>query len=148
MTEDIALTTEPSSMDGEDSGAGADGPDSADTAAARFKEIIGRARGAAASLREWEIARVHELDAAIADAEEDLAKAIEREEWATERATRWWKMAVNNVRRLAWIDPGDPPEPVSTARAQYLEHYLEEVRPSYQELVQSVLSLGWRAKRP
>ena len=34
-----------------------------------------------------------------------------------------------------------------TARPQYLERYLEEVKPSYQELVQAVLALGWRAKR-
>lgn len=43
--------------------------------------------------------------------------------------------------------PGDNPRPVTTARAAYLERYLEEVKPSYQELVQAVLGLGWRAKR-
>jgi hypothetical protein len=67
--------------------------------------------------------------------------------WAHERAIRWWKMAVHNVARLSWLEVGDEPEPTATARAQYLDRYLEEVKPSYQELVQAVLSLGWRARR-
>ncbi|MFD9888312.1 hypothetical protein ACFWY9_03155 [Amycolatopsis sp. NPDC059027] len=116
------------------------------TAAMRYKEIVGMARGSAENLRNWELARVDELEAAMADAQAAVAAATEREERAAERAARWWKMALHNVERLVWLDIEEP-EPVSTARPQYLERYLEEVKPSYQELVQAVLALGWRAKR-
>jgi hypothetical protein len=56
-------------------------------------------------------------------------------------------MAEHNVAQLNWLDVGEEPQPAANARAQYLERYLEEVKPSYQELVQAVLSLGWRARR-
>ncbi|GAA4539343.1 hypothetical protein GCM10023192_42450 [Amycolatopsis samaneae] len=116
------------------------------TAAMRYKEIVGMARGSAENLRNWEIARVDELETALADAHAAVAAAAEVEERAAERAARWWKMAQHNVERLTWLELEEP-EPVSTARPQYLERYLEEVKPSYQELVQAVLALGWRAKR-
>jgi hypothetical protein len=117
------------------------------TAAMRYKEIVGLARGSAEQLRAWELDRACALDNALAEATQALTAATEREAWARKRAVRWWKMAVHNVERLAWLDAGDEPEPSPTARAQYLDQYLEEVKPSYQELVQAVLSLGWRARR-
>jgi hypothetical protein len=113
----------------------------------RYKEIIGLARGSAEQLRTWELARADELETALAEAAEAVTAADEREAWAKERAVRWWKMAEHNVAQLTWLDVGGEPEPTATARAQYLERYLEEVKPSYQELVQAVLSLGWRARR-
>ncbi len=117
------------------------------TAAMRYKEIIALSRGSADNLREWELARAKALDAEIEAAEAAIEVATEREARAAERATRWWKMALHNIQGLPWLDPGDNPRPVPTARAAYLERYLEEVKPSYQELVQAVLALGWRAKR-
>ena len=117
------------------------------TAAMRYKEIVGLARGSADQLRAWELARAEELETAFAEATEALTTATDREARARERAVRWWKMAVHNVERLSWLDVGDGPESRPTARAQYLDRYLEEVKPSYQELVQAVLSLGWRARR-
>jgi hypothetical protein len=117
------------------------------TAAMRYKEIVGLARGSAEQLRAWELARAEELENALAEATQALTTATDREARARERAIRWWKMAVHNVERLSWLDVGDEPEPRPTARAQYLDRYLEEVKPSYQELVQAVLSLGWRARR-
>ncbi|HEY3467232.1 MAG TPA: hypothetical protein VGL47_19030 [Amycolatopsis sp.] len=117
------------------------------TAAMRYKEIIALSRGSAENLREWELARAEALEAEIEEAKNAIAAAAEREERAAERATRWWKMALHNIQGLSWLPPGDDPRPVPTARAAYLERYLEEVKPSYQELVQAVLGLGWRAKR-
>ncbi|ADJ50638.1 hypothetical protein AMES_8813 [Amycolatopsis mediterranei S699] len=117
------------------------------TAAMRYKEIIALSRGSAENLREWELARAEALNGEIEAAEAAIEVAIDREARAAERATRWWKMALHNIQGLPWLDPGDNPRPVPTARAAYLERYLEEVKPSYQELVQAVLSLGWRAKR-
>ncbi|GAB3141039.1 hypothetical protein [Amycolatopsis sp. NPDC004378] len=117
------------------------------TAAMRYKEIIALSRGSAENLRAWELARAEELDAEIEEAQNAIEAAAEREARAAERATRWWKMALHNIQGLMWLPPGDDPRPVTTARAAYLERYLEEVKPSYQELVQAVLALGWRAKR-
>lgn len=117
------------------------------TAAMRYKEIIALSRGSADRLREWELARVDELESEIEEARTAIEAAAERERHAAERATRWWKMALHNIQGLTWLAPGDQPQPVTTARAAYLERYLQEVKPSYQELVQAVLGLGWRAKR-
>jgi hypothetical protein len=115
--------------------------------AMRYKEIVGRARGSADQLRTWELARAEQLDQELAEAATAVAVATEREEKARERASRWWKMALHNVAPLTFLEPPEDPKPVNTARPQYLERYLEEVKPSYQELVQAVLGLGWRAKR-
>ncbi|OXM70373.1 hypothetical protein [Amycolatopsis vastitatis] len=117
------------------------------TAAMRYKEIIALSRGSAENLREWELARAKALEAEIEEAQNAIEVAKEREAGAAKRATRWWKMALHNIQGLTWLAPGDDPRPVPTARAAYLERYLEEVKPSYQELVQAVLGLGWRAKR-
>ncbi|MBE1500127.1 hypothetical protein H4696_007227 [Amycolatopsis lexingtonensis] len=117
------------------------------TAAMRYKEIIALSRGSAENLREWELQRAETLEAEIEEAKGAIEVAVDREQRAAERATRWWKMALHNIQGLLWLDPGDEPRPVMTARPAYLERYLEEVKPSYQELVQAVLGLGWRAKR-
>lgn len=116
-------------------------------AAMRYKEIVGLARGSADNLRAWELARADEIERQLADARAAVTAAREREQKATERATRWWKMALHNIARLNFVEALDDPQPVPTARPQYLDRYLEEVKPSYQELVQAVLALGWRAKR-
>ncbi|WP_020664063.1 hypothetical protein [Amycolatopsis benzoatilytica] len=117
------------------------------SAALRYKEIVGLARGSAENLRAWELARADEIERQLADAHAALAAAQAQEEKMRERANRWWKMALHNVARLNFVEALDDPQPVTTARPQYLERYLEEVKPSYQELVQAVLGLGWRAKR-
>ncbi|SEP52999.1 hypothetical protein [Amycolatopsis saalfeldensis] len=116
-------------------------------AAMRYKEVVGMARGSAENLRAWELARADEIERQLAEAHAAVAAATERESKAGERAARWWKMALHNVSRLTFVDSSEEPQAVTTARPQYLERYLEEVKPSYQELVQAVLSLGWRAKR-
>ncbi|WP_406639459.1 hypothetical protein [Amycolatopsis sp. WGS_07] len=115
--------------------------------AMRYKEIVGLARGSADSLRAWELARADEIERQLSDAQAAVAAAQDQEEKTRERASRWWKMALHNVSRLNFIEALDDPQPVTTARPQYLDRYLEEVKPSYQELVQAVLGLGWRAKR-
>ncbi|WP_372671678.1 hypothetical protein [Amycolatopsis kentuckyensis] len=117
------------------------------TAAMRYKEIIALSRGSAENLRDWELQRAEALEAEIEAARTAIEAAAEREAQAAARATRWWKMALHNIQGLLWLDPGDEPRPVMTARPAYLDRYLEEVKPSYQELVQAVLALGWRAKR-
>jgi hypothetical protein len=119
----------------------------ATTAAMRYKEIVGLGRGSAEQFRAWELNRVDELEHAIAEAGQAVVTAGEREERAKEHANRWWKMAQHNVERLTWLDSGEPPHPTPTARAAYLDRYLEEVKPSYKELVEAVLALGWRARR-
>jgi len=115
--------------------------------ALRYKEIVGLARGSAENLRAWELARAEEIERLLADAHAAVEAAQAQEEKMRERASRWWKMALHNVVRLNFVEALDDPQPVTTARPQYLERYLEEVKPSYQELVQAVLGLGWRAKR-
>lgn len=117
------------------------------TAAMRYKEIVGLARASAENLRAWELARADELEARLAEAHQAIVRAAEQEAYAMVRSNRWWSMAKHNIAGLSWLPAGDDPQPVSTARASYLDRYLEEVKPSYQELVQAVLSLGWRAKR-
>ncbi|MEU6645134.1 hypothetical protein ABZ863_21585 [Saccharomonospora sp. NPDC046836] len=115
-------------------------------AAMRYKEIIGLARRGADELRAWERARVEELTAEIAAAAERVTAAAEREEAMTGRANRWWRMAGDNVSRLSWLDVGTPPEPVASARGEWLDRYAEDVRPAYHELTQAILKLGWRAR--
>lgn len=116
------------------------------TAAMRYKEIIGSARKAANDLRAWELARAQELDSAIAIAAAEVTRAAERERATVERAHRWWRMAADNVARLTWLDIGPEPEPVPTARGEWLDRHTEDVRPAYRELTEAVLKLGWRAR--
>ncbi|MGC7100427.1 hypothetical protein ACPZ19_37590 [Amycolatopsis lurida] len=116
------------------------------TAAMRYKEIIGLARGAEENLRTWELARADELERVLADAHEAVAAAKEREAQTIERVNRWWRMADDNVSRLSWLEVGVPPEPSPSARGAYLDRYLEEVRAAYQDLVQAILKLSWRAR--
>lgn len=116
------------------------------TAAVRYKEVIGLARKAANDLRAWELTRAKELDSAIAAATAELAAATERERATEERADRWWRMAADNVSRTSWLDMGAPPEPVESARGDWLDRYTEDVRAAYHELTQAILKLGWRAR--
>ncbi|PRX44668.1 hypothetical protein B0I33_111181 [Prauserella shujinwangii] len=116
------------------------------TAAMRYKEIIGLARKAAEDLRAWERHRAEELDVAIGAAATEVSAAAEREQRVTERVDRWWRMACDNVSRLSWLDAGEPPEPVPSARGELLDRYAEDVRPAYHELTQAILNLGWRAR--
>lgn len=116
------------------------------TAVVRYKEIIGLVRKAANDLRAWELSRAKELESAIAAAVTALATATEREQLAEERANRWWRMAADNVSRTSWLDMGAPPEPVESARAEWLDRYTEDIRVAYHELTQAILKLGWRAR--
>jgi hypothetical protein len=116
------------------------------TAAVRYKEIVALARKSADDLRSWELARAEELDAAISAAAAEIARATEREHTTGERVTRWWRMAVDNVSRVSWLEAGAPPEPASSAHGEWLSRYLEDVRPAYHELNQAILKLGWRSR--
>lgn len=116
------------------------------TAAMRYKEIVGLARKAGEDLRTWELHRAAELDAEIGAAAADLTAATQREERVSERGQRWWRMARDNVSRLSWLDAGEEPEPVASARGEQLDRYVEDVRPAYHELTQAILNLGWRSR--
>lgn len=116
------------------------------TAAVRYKDIVGLARKAADDLRTWELARADELNALLAAAAERVSAAAERERAVSERANRWWRMASDNVSRLSWLEPGAEPEPVTSARGEWLDRYTEEIRTAYQELNQAILKLSWRAR--
>nr|WP_040406877.1 hypothetical protein [Amycolatopsis nigrescens] len=113
----------------------------------RYKEIIGMAGRAAADLRSWEQNRAEELTAQIAAATAGVAAAVEREERTKQTANRWWRMAEDNVSRLSWLEVAEGPSPSPTARGDWLDRYSDGVRPVYNELVQAVLQLGWRARR-
>ncbi|SFA72394.1 hypothetical protein SAMN05216266_10163 [Amycolatopsis marina] len=117
-----------------------------ESAALRYKEIVALARKSADDLRSWELARAEELDGAIAGAKAEIEQAAQREQTTEERANRWWRMAVDNVSRVSWLEAGAGPEPVSSARGEWLSRYLEDIRPAYHELNQSILNLGWRAR--
>lgn len=116
------------------------------TAAVRYKEIVGRADQAADELREWENTRADELNTLITAATAQVAAATEREQATTERASRWWRMAEDSVARLSWLEIGLSPEPVPSARADWLDHYVEEMRAAYQKLSRAILNLSWLAR--
>ncbi|MFC4002672.1 hypothetical protein ACFS2C_04175 [Prauserella oleivorans] len=120
--------------------------DGARTAAVRYKEIVGLARKAAADLRAWEESRAEELNGEIAAAAEKVTAATEAEQAMNDRARRWWNMAADNVARLSWLDVGPEPEPIASARGEWLHRYAEDIRPAYHELTQAVLKLSWRAR--
>ncbi|WP_197321827.1 hypothetical protein [Saccharomonospora sp. NB11] len=117
------------------------------TAAVRYKEIMSGARRSADEVREWERRRVEELESQIAGAQDRLDRVAEQEVAVQERTHRWWRMACDNVDRLSWIEPGDPPNASPVARSEHLDQYLEEIRTSYRELTKAVAALGWRARR-
>lgn len=117
------------------------------TAAVRYKEIMGRARRSADDLREWERRRSDELESQIAEAALRVERLAEQEVAVQERAHRWWRMAQDNVVRLSWIEPGEPPSPIASARGEHLDQHVEEIRTAYRELTKAVEALGWRARR-
>ncbi|GAB3009846.1 hypothetical protein LWP59_01515 [Amycolatopsis acidiphila] len=118
-----------------------------ESAAMRYKEIVGLAASAADELRAWELRRVQELESEILAAEQAVAEAAQREQRTAQVAHNWWRMAADNVSRLTWLELAEGPTPAANARAAWLDRYLNELKPMYQELVDSVLSLGWRARR-
>jgi len=122
-------------------------PETRVDAAARYKEIIGLARKAAEDLRAWEQAREQQLHGEIAAAEQNVHAAAEAEKAMAERARRWWSMARDNVARLSWLDVGEEPTPVASARGDQASRYADDIRPAYHELTQAVLKLGWRARK-
>ena len=117
------------------------------TAAVRYKEIMGLARKAAEDLRDWERKRIVELESKIAEADRRLDAAAEQETAVQERALRWWRMACDNVDRLSWLEPGEQPSPISSARGDRAVRYVDELRGIYRELTEAIASLGWRARR-
>ncbi|EIF00903.1 hypothetical protein [Saccharomonospora glauca] len=117
------------------------------TAAVRYKEIMGRARKSADDLREWERRRGDELKSLIAAAEQRVEQLSDRETAVREQAHRLWRMALDNVKRLSWLDPGEPPSPSALAKSRYLDHYLDEVRTAYRALSEAADTLSWRNRR-
>lgn len=118
-----------------------------ESAAMRYKEIVGLASRARGELRAWESRRAQELDSQIAGAEAALEQARERERRTEQTVRNWWRMTSDNVARLSWLELGEEPVPTASAPASWLDRHLNEVKPIYQELVDAVLSLGWRARR-
>lgn len=118
-----------------------------ESAAMRYKAIVGLAARAGDDLRTWELRRAEELEAEIHAGEQAVADAQAREQRTQQVAHNWWRMAADNVSRLQWLEVADGPEPSAQARGAYLDRYLNELKPMYQELVDAVLSLGWRARR-
>lgn len=117
-----------------------------ESAAMRYKEIVGLAAKAGEDLRTWELRRADELEAEIQAAEQAVADANAREQRTQQVVHNWWRMAVDNVSRLSWLEVADGPTPAAQARGAYLDRYLNDLKPMYQELVDAVLSLGWRAR--
>jgi hypothetical protein len=118
-----------------------------ESAAMRYKEVVGFAGKAAEDLRAWELHRAQELDGEIAAAHAAVAEAREKEQRTAQAAHHWWRMAEDNVSRLTWLELAEGPTPATSARGSLLDRYFNDVKPLYQELVDAVLSLGWRARR-
>ncbi|GLY63834.1 hypothetical protein Atai01_04530 [Amycolatopsis taiwanensis] len=118
-----------------------------ESAAMRYKEIVGLAAKATTELRAWESHHAQELDGRIAAAEAALEQAMEREKRTGQTVRNWWRMTSDNVARLPWLELGEEPVPAANAPGSWLDRHLNEVKPIYQELVDAVLSLGWRARR-
>lgn len=118
-----------------------------ETPAMRYKEIVGLAGKATEELRAWELRRAEELDTEIAAAERAVAEATQREQRTAQIVHNWWRMAEENVSRLPWLEVAEGPTPATNAHASWHDRYLNELKPIYQELVDSVLSLSWRARR-
>ncbi|TVT52239.1 hypothetical protein FNH05_13240 [Amycolatopsis rhizosphaerae] len=112
----------------------------------RYKAIVGIASKAGEDLRAWELHRAKELETEIAAAQAALAEAKEKEQRTAQAVRHWWRMAEDNVSRLSWLELADGPAPDLQARGSMLDRYLNEVKPLYQELVDAVLSLGWRSR--
>ncbi|EID54633.1 hypothetical protein [Saccharomonospora xinjiangensis] len=117
------------------------------TAAMRYKEIMSRAHKAADDVREWERRRGHELESQIAEAAQRVERLAEQEIAVQERGHRWWRMAYDNVARLSWLEPGEPPAATAPARGEHLDHHVEQIKPAYRELQNAVDALSWRARR-
>lgn len=117
------------------------------SAAVRYKEIMGLARKAAENLREWEQRRAEELESQIAATAERVERLEEAQLATQERALRWWRMACDNVARLPWLEPGEPPSPSHAAGNDRPDGHTEEIRTAYRELTNAVDALGWRARR-
>lgn len=118
-----------------------------ESAAMRYKAIVGLAAKAGDDLRAWELHRAEELEAEINAAEQAVAEAATREARTQQVAHNWWRMAKDNVSRLPWLEVAEDPEPAPQARGANLDRHLNELKPIYQELVDAVLSLGWRSRR-
>ncbi|HKS44603.1 MAG TPA: hypothetical protein VJT49_05715 [Amycolatopsis sp.] len=118
-----------------------------ESAAMRYKEIFGLAAKAAEDLRTWEKHRAQELEPRIAAVEAAVSQAVEREERTRQLVHNWWRMTADNVAHLPWLEVGQGPEPATNTRGSQLDLYLDEVKQRYQQLVEAVLSLGWRARR-
>lgn len=118
-----------------------------ESAAMRYKEIVGLSAKATNELRAWERSHAQELESRIAAAEAAVAQAREREERTAQTVRNWWRMTADNVARLSWLELGEEPVPAANAPGAWLDRHLNEVKPIYQELVDAVLSLGWRARR-
>ncbi len=117
-----------------------------ESAAMRYKAITGLAGKAAEELRAWEVRRAQDLDVEIAAAKAAVAEAQKKEKRTSDAVRHWWRMAEDNVSRLSWLEVADGPAPAPNARASWLDRYLTDVKPMYQELVDAVLSLGWRSR--
>jgi|SRR5207302_10622303 len=118
-----------------------------ESAAMRYKEIVGLTAKAAEDLRGYEQRRIRELDTEIAAAEALVSQAREREERTAQTVRNWWRMVKDNVSRLPWLELGEEPVPATNGHASWLDRYLGGVKPLYQELVDAILSMGWRARR-
>jgi hypothetical protein len=118
-----------------------------ESAALRYKAIIGLAAKAAEDLRAWEQHHARELDSRIAEAEAAVEQARAREERTNQTVRNWWRMTADNVAHLPWLELGEEPVPATNARGSWLDRHLNEIKPVYQELVDAVLSLGWRGRR-
>lgn len=118
-----------------------------ESAAMRYKEIVGLAAKATDELRAWEAGHAQALDGRIAGAEVALEQAKEREQRTEQTVRNWWRMTGDNIARLSWLELGEEPVPAANAPGSWLDRHLNEVKPIYQELVDAVLSLGWRARR-
>src|SRR5690606_42013601 len=115
--------------------------------ARRDKEVMGLARKAAGDLRDWERKRIAERASKIAGAGRRLDAAAEQETAVQARAPRWWRMACDNVGRLPWLEPGEQPSPINSARGDQVDHYVDGLRSAYRNLTEAVANLGWRARR-
>lgn len=118
-----------------------------ESAAMRYKAITGLTAKAAEDMRAWEQHHARELDPRIAEAEAAVGQAREREERTVQTVRHWWRMTADNVAHLPWLELGEEPIPVASARGSWLDRHLNDIKTVYQELVDAVLSLGWRGRR-
>jgi len=112
-------------------------PDSR-SAAERYKEIIGGAAEAIATMRARDEARVAELAAKLAESQDRMADAIERQKVVRLGAALHWESAVEVLWDERWMSMSPMPKPDERVPPRDQREYNTAMDLAYQALEESL----------